>query len=161
VRDAVSKGKRGVRAQEVAAGQRVPRGGLYTDELAHEICERLAAGESLNAICKAAGMPSEVTVRNWAHRDHEGFSAKYTDARARGYLRLADEIIEISDDAANDVIVGEDGREIVQHEIVARARLRVDSRKWMLSKMLPKVFGDKVGVEHSGEVGVFTVVFEK
>ncbi len=121
----------------------------YTQEIANAICEQLAEGKSLKAICKQEGMPSESNVRLWAKDDREGFAAKYTRARELGYERLADEILEISDDSSGDVRVLEDGREVVDNERVARSRLRVDSRKWMLSKMLPKVYGEKL--ELSGD----------
>jgi hypothetical protein len=37
----------------------------------------------------------------------------------------------------------------VQHQ-----RLRVDSRKWLLSKVLPKLYGDRVAVDHGGGVAI-------
>lgn len=64
-------------------------------------------------------------------------------ARELGYLRMADEILEIADDNASDTRTDEDGNEFVNHDVINRARLRVDTRKWMLSKCLPKIFGDK------------------
>jgi hypothetical protein len=118
----------------------------YTQALADEICALLEQGQSLNAICKNEGMPTEAAVRLWARDDHEGFASKYTRAREIGYLRLADEIIEISDDGSRDYRKDEDGHETVDHDHIARSRLRVDSRKWMLSKMLPKVYGDKLAL---------------
>lgn len=65
---------------------------------------------------------------------------------------MADEIIEISDDSSGDVIVDDEGNTRTDAERVARSRLRVDTRKWMLSKMLPKIYGDKIETTHKGEV---------
>ena len=67
---------------------------------------------------------------------------------------LADELVEISDDSTNDTIVTEDGKVVTNQEVVARSRLRVDTRKWMLAKMLPKVYGEKL--ELAGVVNVKT-----
>jgi hypothetical protein len=70
-------------------------------------------------------------------------------AREIGYFILADEIMEIADDATNDYTTRakEEGAEVVvNHDHISRSKLRVDTRKWMLSKMLPKVYGDKVAV---------------
>ncbi len=60
----------------------------------------------------------------------------------------ADEIVDISDDGRNDTYIDDNGNERTDNERVARSRLRVDTRKWMLSKMLPKVYGDKLDVNH-------------
>lgn len=57
--------------------------------------------------------------------------------------------MEISDDGSNDTYIDPDtGQERTNHEIVARSRLRTDTRKWMLSKVLPKVYGDKLDLNH-------------
>ncbi len=119
---------------------------LYSEELANAICERLAGGESLNSICRAHEMPAESTVRLWEKQDLDGFAAKYAQARATGYERMADELIEIADDGQNDWMErnAQDNKGWeVNGEHVQRSRLRIDARKWMLSKMLPKVYGDK------------------
>jgi hypothetical protein len=57
------------------------RSSTYTSELAHRICERLADGETLRAICRDEGRPDERTVREWAVDDVEGFSPQYARAR--------------------------------------------------------------------------------
>lgn len=129
-----------------------PKHRLYTPEVAESILERLADGEGLIAICRDEGMPSDGAVRHWVETDHDGFATKYTQARARGYERLADEILELSDDGTRDVRISQDGRETVDYEVVARSKLRVDSRKWLLSKLLPKTYGDKLDLNHSGEM---------
>jgi hypothetical protein len=59
---------------------------------------------------------------------------------------MAEDILAIADDSASDVIVGENGREMVNNEAIARSRLRVDARKWLASKMAPKKYGDKLAV---------------
>lgn len=107
------------------------RPSIFSEKLADRICERLAAGETLRAICRDEGMPSEPTVRRWALEDFNGFSAQYTRSREIGYACMADEVLEIADGGTGDVI---------------RDRLRFDARRWLLSKALPKVFGDKVAV---------------
>ena len=123
----------------------------YSEELAEKICGRLAMGESLRSICRSAGMPGESAVRLWAtHPDHP-FAAQYARAREIGYHRMADELLEIADDATHDYRerAKEDGpgQILVDHDHIARSRLRVEARKWILSKMLPKVYGDKLQVQ--------------
>jgi hypothetical protein len=140
--------------EEAKAG--APRGSrLYTQELADEICERLANGESLNSIGKTEGFPHATTIYRWALDTEHPFAEKYAQARKIGYAHLAEELLEIADDGSNDFVErkNKDGEtfKAVDHDHIARSRLRVDTRKWLLSKMLPKVYGDRI--EHTGEDG--------
>ena len=123
------------------------RPSIYTPEVAALICERLAEGWTLREVCKADDMPVESTVRNWALTDHEGFFAHYAKAREIGYHAMADETLDIADNAANDWMErnGEDDAGWQANgEHIQRSRLRIDTRKWLLSKALPKVYGDKI-----------------
>ncbi len=123
----------------------------FTAELALEICARLAEGATLRAVCQSDDMPAESTVRKWALADREGFKAQYAGARELGYLSMADEIIEIADDSSGDTITDpETGAEKMDGEFVARSRIKIDTRKWLLSKALPKIYGDKVALTGGG-----------
>lgn len=125
------------------------RPSIYTPELARSICLRIAAGESVRSISRDENMPAESTIRSWAVDDIEGFNAQYTRAIQIRAVGWAEEIIEISDDGSQDTYIDPaTGQERTNHEIVARSRLRTDNRKWMLSKVLPKVYGDKLDVNH-------------
>lgn len=125
---------------------------VYTPEVAEEICRRLAEGESLTRICRDEHLPAESTVRGWALDDREGFYAEYTRARQVQAHRMFDETLEIADFGLNDTYEDEDGHTKTDHDVIARSKLRVDTRKWYLSKVLPKVYGDKTHLEHSGKV---------
>jgi hypothetical protein len=130
--------------------RRAGRPSAYTPELGLLIAQRLAAGEPLKTICWDGGIPAESTVRGWALDDEHPFSALYARARAVGFHTIADEIILISDDASRDWEVRRNANgepyTALNSDAVARSRLMVDSRKWMLSKMLPKLYGDKLEV---------------
>jgi hypothetical protein len=65
----------------------------------------------------------------------------------------SEEIIEIADDAASDKFTDANGNERVDNEHINRSRLRVDTRKWLMSKLAPKKYGDKVDLRHAGEGG--------
>ncbi len=140
----------------MAAKKKVPkktkkgRPSLYTEALAAKICRRLAAGKSLRAICEAKGMPSAETVRRWL-LDNEDFCAQYGRAREVQADRFAEEILEIADDASGDWSTDKDGEKTLDHEHVQRSRLRVDTRKWLMARMAPKKYGDKM--QHVGEGG--------
>nr|WP_134952469.1 hypothetical protein [Sinorhizobium meliloti] len=65
---------------------------------------------------------------------------------------LGDEILQIADSQEGDIIKTEDGREIVNHDAIQRAKLRVDTRKWIMSKIAPKKYGDRLDLNHSGSI---------
>ena len=113
------------------------------------ILKRLADGLSLRKAAAEADI-HHTSVLQWVDENEE-FAHQYTRARARGFQLMADEIIEIADDSSGDVIETERGP-VANAEFAARSRLRVDTRKWMLSKMLPKVYGDKLDHNVSGSV---------
>ena len=131
-----------------------PTSVLYTDEIAEEILARVSAGEGLKTICQDGHMPSEVSVRQWVREDRgvntengrEGFASLYARARELGCDSIAEEIISISD--APILHNGDPDNALVQH-----ARLRTDNRRWLLSKLAPKKYGDKVTTEVTGADG--------
>jgi len=133
------------RKPKTAPKRKRGRPDTYTPRIANAICEQLAEGKSLRSICEADGMPSEVTVRSWALNDWHGFSAQYSRARELGYHKMADDLMDIADDGRNDYIETDVGP-VLNSEHVQRSRLRVDTRKWMLSKTLPKIYGDKLAL---------------
>lgn len=112
----------------------------YSPELAADICERLASGSSLRAICALDSMPSASSVFLWLTK-YPDFSENYAKAVEERASGLFDEMLDIADDVTPDAAE------------VAKARLRVDTRKWALSRMNPKKYGDKVTNEHTGPDG--------
>jgi hypothetical protein len=133
-----------------------PKHRLYTPEIAETILEQLQDGMSLVQICAADGMPSRGAVQWWVTNDHDGFASRYARARETGLALLEDDLLSIADDGRNDTYVV-DGEERTNHDVVNRSKLRLDARKWLLSKRMPKVFGDRVAMEHSGEVAISAV----
>lgn len=130
----------------------------YTPELAAEVCERLTTGESLRSICRDIHMPAESSVRQWAVDDAHGFAAQYARARDIGLESMAEDLFEIADDGRNDWTERENERTgqsytVVDSEHINRSRLRVDTRKWYLSKLAPKRYGDRLALEHGGVDG--------
>lgn len=61
--------------------------------------------------------------------------------------------MEIADDSTNDWVETKFGPQ-VNREAIERTKLRIDARKWMMARILPKKYGDKIQNEHSGSVGV-------
>lgn len=110
-----------------AAKRKPGRPSKYTPELVERICERLATGEPLAAICRDPGMPSDDTVRNWMERD-ESVSRDIARAREAGFDAIALEGLEIVDNTEEDP---------------ASRRVRSDYRLKLLAKWDPKRYGDR------------------
>lgn len=128
---------------------------IYSEVIAELICTRLSNGETLKSICRDEDFPEASTVMSWVNTPDEdrrpGFVQNYLQAKELGYQLMADEVIDIADDSYTDTKIRTmpNGVEVeyVDHEHINRAKLRVDSRKWMLSKVLPKIYGDKLEVK--------------
>jgi hypothetical protein len=119
---------------------------VYTPEIAKYICQQLAEGRSLRSICQDEGMPDRSTVYDWLDGDLHGFPDQYARARTRQAETMLDEILEIADDATRDVQQIEIAPGVkttsVDFEVISRSKLRVDARKWAMSKLAPKKYGD-------------------
>jgi hypothetical protein len=115
----------------------------YTDETAALICARMAEGESLRSICRSDDMPGLSTVFQWLQR-HSQFADQYARAIEARATVMEEEILQIADDASGDMIEGDDGAVRQNAEFVARSRLKVDTRKWLMARMAPKKYGDKI-----------------
>lgn len=119
----------------------------YNEETAAAICTRLANGESLNAMCRDDEMPGISTVYRWLFAN-EKFRDMYARAREDQADTLADEIIDISDDARNDWMKRNHGEDdpgwVVNGEHIQRSRLRVEARKWVAAKLKPRKYGEKL-----------------
>ena len=125
---------------------RTGRPSSYCQEMADKICEEIATGKSLRKTCEPKDMPDRGTVIQWTIK-HKDFSIQYASAcQVRSYL-YADEIIDIADDKSGDMY--ENGH--TNHENINRSRLRVDARKWILSKLLPNKYGDKLDITSKDE----------
>lgn len=126
----------------------------YPKDIADQICEKIADGESLRTICEEEGMPSKTTVFRWL-ADDEQFRDQYARAREMQADAIFDDILSIADDGRNDWMLrkyGDDERYVENGEALRRSALRIDARKWMAGKLRPKKYGDKLDVEHNGKV---------
>lgn len=117
----------------------------YTPALGRAIRKMLASGMTVQAVCRRPRMPHERRLREWASDPEHPFSPQYEAARLVGYHKMADEIIDIADSGTV--------KDIVDPTTVQRDRLRIDTRKWLLAKALPKIYGDKIIAEHTGKDG--------
>ncbi|KFC74530.1 hypothetical protein FG93_01116 [Bosea sp. LC85] len=118
------------------------RPSLFTQKLADLICERIADGQSLRAICAEAGMPATGTVFRWLE-SHEGFRGQYARAREFRADTLFDEILEISDTPVEGEAVRAGKPASETSRGVDHRKLQVETRKWMAAKLQPQKYSDK------------------
>lgn len=123
------------------------RPSIYTQSLAECVCAELSEGKGLRKICAADDMPSRTTVLRWL-REREDFRSQYALAKEFAVEALADEILDIADDGTNDFSEDDEGNLKFNSENVQRSRLRIDSRKWLLAKLMPRKYGDKIDMNH-------------
>lgn len=108
----------------------------FSQELFDEICERISSGESLRKICMDKNMPNLTSVWKWLN-DNEELSKQYARAREQQAETFVDEILSISDEI---LPTGIDGK--IDPSVLNQARLKIDARKWVASKLKPKRFGE-------------------
>jgi hypothetical protein len=115
----------------------------YTPELGQEICEAIASsGYGLPTLCKQnPHWPNRSSIFLWL-RKYPEFSDRYHQAKKDQVSALVDDILEISDDSSQDALEDEDGNVRFNSEFAARSRLRVDTRKWIAAKLVPRLYGD-------------------
>ena len=128
-----------------------------TPSVVKELLERLATGESLNRICRDDRFPAAYCVRRRLLVDAD-FYTKYAQARDLGLDAMADDLLDIADDGTNDWGYDDKGNPKPDIDHIKRSALRVDVRKWYLSKLAPKRYGDKINHEVSGKDGGEIVV---
>ena len=125
----------------------------YTEELADRICDLVATHAcGYEKISKSYdGLPNRITVYGWLHR-HPSFKKKWDEAKERQANLLAESVLDIIDNNENDTYVDDKGNIACIAVTVSRDRLRMDGRKWLASKLLPKIYGDTRDLESVKEV---------
>lgn len=109
---------------------------IYSDELAKEICMSIAKGKSVRHICKPEDMPAMSTIFLWL-LDNDEFSEQYARAKTIQAMVMEEDIIEIVDGDGD----------------VQRDKLRAETRKWLMTKLAAKKYGEKIQQEITGKDG--------
>lgn len=118
----------------------MPVGSYKPDEIqsiSEVVLDCMHDGMSLRKSCIEAGVPVSSFMR-WVAED-SALAEHYTCAREALIDKIADETIEIS-----DAPVGITDNGATDSGAVAKQRLQVDTRKWLLSKLAPKKYGEKL-----------------
>jgi hypothetical protein len=113
--------------------------------IGERVLDELARGRTLRAVCRDPGMPDPATVLRWVRDDEDGYARRYRLARESGYHLMADDLVEIADGAPSELMPppadGEPARDALHW-----AQLRVQTRRWLLAKALPRIYGERVTV---------------
>lgn len=153
---APSKKKAAPAAERTARAKKIGRPSSFTQAKADQLCELIVQKWTLRQIEAREDMPGHATILRWLEAFPD-FRTQYARAMELRADIMADELLEIADDGRNDWVEREnaDGSSFMalDHEHVTRSKLRVDARKWLLSKMAPKKYGERVVAEHVGKDG--------
>jgi hypothetical protein len=143
-RDGISQGK-----DSMTKKQPLPRGRqtTYTQEVAEQICERIANGEPLRQICRDEGMPAWRTAYDW-QTAHPEFAARIAHARELGEEAIAQECMMIADTPkiGTKTTSKATGMETVEADMIEHRRLQIDTRLKLLAKWNPRKWGDKLAL---------------
>lgn len=134
------------------------RPSAFNDELLDKILEQISEGATERSIFDQPGYPN---WRTWSKfkREHPEFIPHYTRAKEDGFESWERKIIDIANDDSRDVIEDAKGNQRSDNTAVNRDRLRIDSMKWLMSKSMPKKYGDKIEQRITdGEGGPFKPV---
>jgi len=126
----------------------------YSGKVAKQILERVMLSQGIAEIGRDPNMPDKATIFRWL-ADNDDFCDRYTRAKAVCADHMEEEILDIADNSANDYMERQnaDGTtyEVVNSEHINRSRLRIESRKWLMSKLKPKKYGDRVNLDHGAQ----------
>lgn len=122
----------------------------FSQETADEICELIAEGQSLRKICDRGDMPAKSTVFKWLAQQ-PSFADQYAHAREAQADTLFDDVLAIADQY--DTL-----SEAVNPDLIQRAKLRIDARKWMAGKLRPKKYGEKLELSGDAESPLQVVI---
>jgi len=149
--------------KDSTVGNKGGRPTLYSLEIALEICDRIADGESLVKICSDAKMPKKTAVYEWLLR-HKEFADIYARAREDQADTLADEIHAIADELPQQVVDEKGNATRYDSAYVQWQKNRVDARKWVAAKLKPKKYSDRiahVGDNESDAININVNIFDE
>lgn len=133
------------------------RPSIRTEEIIETILDQHGDGVPLMQICRQEGMPKLRTVYDWLDADPD-LAARFARARRAAMDNVAQDTIDIADDGRRDYRTDDDGREVVDHDHIARAKLRVDTRLKLLSCWDSGRYGTRQHVEHTGKLSLESLV---
>lgn len=125
--------------------KKIGRPASYTQQLADEICIEIAcSSKGIRRLCMENDhWPEPRSIYRWL-KEYPEFCQQYARAKKSQIEALIDDILTIADESEGDYTMNAEGRLVVDHEHIQRAKLRIDTRKWLASKLVPKVYGNGI-----------------
>jgi len=121
------------------------------ERLFNEILTHIRLGNSLTSTLKLKGMPCDNTFDKWCSESEDRMT-DYVRAREKRAETIFEQILQIADYNGSDLMgMDDNGKPIINNDVIQRNRLQIDARKWMLGKMQPKKYGDKLDVTSDGD----------
>ena len=113
-----------------------------------EICSKIIEGKSLRTALKELDNIPPKTFFVWLRED-ENKCKQYAQATEERAEMMFEDMFDIADEEP-DRIETKTGY-VIDSGHIQNKRVRIDTRKWALSKMMPKKYGDKIDVTSAGE----------
>lgn len=141
----------------------------FTPATVTRVLELIAQGVPVRRLgdYKAEGLPHPSVVKEWLVEPADkrtcpvaGFSALYAKAMDERMDNMAEDLLDIADESGIDVSIDDEGNPVVNGEAIARARLRIDTRKWIMGKMAPKKYSDRLKVEGDADAPVIVKIID-
>lgn len=138
----------------------------HRDKVTEYVFQKISTTSlGIESIVKSAPyeMPTRQTVMEWIAAD-KAIADNYARAKELQADFLAEEILDIADNAENDYMTvtrGENDIEVLNSEHVQRSKLRIESRKWLMSKLKPKVYGDRLALAGDETAPLTIVISDK
>jgi len=137
-----------------SAGETVVGIARTRDEVFAEMLERISTGESVSAICGSGGQYPDIrTFWRWIASSKDNINLYEAALAMRAHV-YAEELTALADDSRGDIETryDKDGNayQVINNELVARSKLRINTRQWIVSKLLPKKYGDRLELGGGG-----------
>lgn len=132
----------------------------YSDQIVDKICSLIAVSEfGLRKIVdENPDLPDVATMMRWLadkeDKTKDYFREQYARAKEMQADYMGEKIIEISDDGTNDYMTITKGNatyNVEDREVTSRSKLRVETRKWLMTKLAPKKYGDNLKISGDSE----------
>lgn len=129
------------------------------EELFETIFSAIENGDSLRKALISVKLSSSTFYEWLEEHDEDGNQTQWAKDKSKQYARaceeraeaLLDEMIDIVDASDADTYTDDNGETKTDGEVIQRSRLRYDARKWLVSKLNPKKYGDKVDLTTNGK----------
>lgn len=126
---------------------------IFTQEIADEFLAHVTMGRSFRKICSQDHMPSIATIYNW-FRVHPTFLEQYTHAKEESADAMVEDLLDIADEPETftETTTLADGSVVTRVvDNTRRTQLRIETRKWIATKLQPRKYGDKLDLTSGGQ----------